>query len=140
MYQEILVAIDLNDLGNSQKIIATAVEYACHFGSTLHVMTVSPRFDMPLVASFFPADYEQKLHAEMDKQLHGFVAQYVPSELKKQTIVATGSVYEEILHNAEKLGCDLIVMGRSGKSHSKFLLGSNATHVVHHAEMSVLIV
>jgi hypothetical protein len=36
------------------------VEYAQAFASTLHVMTVVPDFDMSVVGSFFPKEYEKK--------------------------------------------------------------------------------
>jgi hypothetical protein len=57
------------------------VEYAQAFASTLHVMTVVPDFDMSVVGSFFPKEYEKKvLDLAMD-QFHERAAANVPKEV-----------------------------------------------------------
>jgi nucleotide-binding universal stress UspA family protein len=110
------------------------------FGSRLHVMTVVGGFDLSMVESFFPADYEMKMREQFNKQLHEFVAQHIPQDITVQTIVAVGPIAKQILEYADQLKCDLIVMGRTSEaSAGNFLLGSNAGKVVNHARIPVLV-
>jgi nucleotide-binding universal stress UspA family protein len=51
-----------------------------------------------------------------------------------------GAVYNEVLSEAEKQSCDLIVVGSHHPSMSTYLLGSNAATIVRHAPCSVLVV
>lgn len=139
MYQDILVPVDMSDESTWRKPLEAAIALARQFGSRLHVMTVVPSIKSPLVGSFFPEDYEQKMHEHANQELHAFVAQHVPSELAVQTIVAAGTVYEEVINYAQQLNCDLIVMGRSSSSKTSFLLGPNAARVMRHANTSVLV-
>jgi universal stress protein F len=55
-------------------------------------------------------------------------------------IVATGSIYQEILSTAEKAGSDLIVIGAHDPDLKDFLLGPNASRIVRHAKCSVHVV
>jgi nucleotide-binding universal stress UspA family protein len=56
------------------------------------------------------------------------------------SVVRLGSVYHEVLDEADKAAADLIVIGSHRPSMSTYLLGSNATTVVRHAKVSVLVV
>jgi len=54
--------------------------------------------------------------------------------------VRLGSVYHEVLSEAETIGADLVVVGSHRPSMSTYLLGSNAATIVRHAKCSVLVV
>ena len=140
MYNDILLPIDMSDERTWKKPLATGIEFAQQFQAKLHLLTVLPSLSMPIVASFFPSDYEQKATQEAAKQMQDFIDEQVPKGLDVQTHIVLGSVYEEILHAADRINCDLIIMGRSGEAHSNFLLGPNAARVVRHADRSVLVV
>ena len=51
-----------------------------------------------------------------------------------------GSVYNEVLHEADTVGADLIVVGSHRPTMATYLLGSNAATIIRHARMSVLVV
>jgi nucleotide-binding universal stress UspA family protein len=102
-------------------------------------MTVVPSFDYPAVESFFPVGFEKKAHAQMDKELHAFVAEHVPKDITVQTIVAIGSIYEQILKTVDELKCDLIIMTRKGGPRRHFILGGNTEKVIHHSKTAVLV-
>jgi nucleotide-binding universal stress UspA family protein len=51
-----------------------------------------------------------------------------------------GSVYNEVLAEAKKIGADLIVVGSHRPGMATYLLGSNASTIVRHAECSVLVI
>ena len=54
--------------------------------------------------------------------------------------VRQGTVYREILAEADAVGADLIVMGSHRPELKDYLLGPNAARVVRHAQTSVLVV
>ena len=140
MFKDILLPIDMSDEKSWKPPLTAALELARQFDSSLHVMTVLPSFDMPMVETFFPADYEQKARAQFDKQLREFVAEHIPKDIKVQTIIAVGSIYKQILLTADQLKCHLIIMGRSSETlGSHFLIGSNASKVVDNARIPVLV-
>ncbi len=139
MFKDILLPINLSDEATWKNPVETGLELAQSTGATLHVMTVVPSFDYPMVESFFPVDFEQKAREAMDKELHQFVTNHIPRNVKVQTILAVGSIYEQILNMANDTKCDLIIMSRRDKPRRHFTLGSNVDKVVHHANTAVLV-
>ncbi len=140
MYKDILLPVDLQETDSWKNSLPVAIEYASAFSAVLHIMTVVPSFGMNVVGSFFPDDFAEKAIAEVDKQLHEFVSSIVPGNVKVQHIVEHGRIYEEIIHTADKLKVDLIVMAAHRPEVTDYLLGTNAARVARHANQSVLIV
>ena len=140
MYKEILVPVNTSDKTTWEKPLEAAVYLARNCGARLHVMTVVPSFDYAVVESFFPPDYEQKARKQADKNLHDFVAEHIPKDISTQTLVAVGSVYEEILKSVKEIKVDLVIMTRKGGNRRHFgLLGSNTDKVVQQSKTAVLV-
>ncbi len=140
MYRNILLPVDLGDEHSWRKALPTALALCKTFGAALHMVTVVPDFGLPLVAQYFPPDYEAKMHEQVADRLQEFVAAQVPESVPVLRIVASGKVYHEILTMAETIGADLIVMGSHRPELSDYLLGPNAARVVRHADCSVMVV
>lgn len=73
-------------------------------------------------------------------RLRGWVASEVPDAVEAHPHVLHGTIYDEILRAADKLGVDPIVMGAHRPELSGYLLGPNAARVVGHAKQSVYVV
>lgn len=140
MYKEILLAIDLNDIDSQRKAIETTINLARAFDARVHVQTVLPAFGMPIVASYFPEDFENKALEKAKQALSDFVKQNLPEDLKIQQIVAVGTIYQEILRAADEIGADLIVMESHRPELQDYLIGPNAARVVRHAKCSAMVV
>jgi nucleotide-binding universal stress UspA family protein len=140
MYQNILLAIDLNDESSWQRALPLAVEMCSSGGGKLHVITVVPDFGMSIVSSYFPEGYEKEVGAKVMQNLKTFVSENVPAGVSVQHIVGSGNVYESILKTADEVKADLIVIAAGRPDLKEFLLGPNAARVARHADMSVLIV
>ena len=140
MFKDVLLPIDLDDEGSSLKALSKAVELGKPTGATLHVLTVLPGYGMSVVSQYFPEDFEEKRLAEATRHLQGFIADKVPKGVKTQAIVASGTIYEEILRVAATINCDVIVMASHRPELKDYLLGPNAARVVRHADCSVLVV
>jgi nucleotide-binding universal stress UspA family protein len=140
MYQNILLPVDLNEESSWKKALPTALELCRLHGAKLHVMTVIPDFGMAIVGSFFPDGYENRALADTDKALKEFIAAHVPGDLDVASDVGHGTVYEEILDTAKRVGAELVVMAAHRPGQADYLLGPNAARVVRHADCSVLVV
>ncbi|MCB1758766.1 MAG: universal stress protein [Gammaproteobacteria bacterium] len=139
MFKEILLPVNTSDPTTWEKPLETAIYLARNCGARLHVMTVVPSFDYPMVENFFPVDFELKAREQVNKELHAFVAEHLPKDLPVQTIIAVGSIYEQILETAKAVKSDLIIMTRKGGPRRHYLMGSNANKVINHAETAVLV-
>lgn len=139
MFTNILVPVDLSDEKTWRKPVEYAIEMARQAGGTLHVMSVIPSFGSPLVGSYFPEGYEDEMLAHARQELQNFVDDRIPADIHAEAVVTIGNIYEEVLQAAERLGSDLIVMGRSSSTKTSFLLGPNAARVVRHARTAVLV-
>jgi len=140
MYDNILLAVDLNDESSWQMAMPVAISQCWSESSQLHVLTVVPDFGMSIVGQFFPKNYEKGVAEKVMAALKDFVDEHVPDEINVRHIVGEGSVYEVILDTAKKIGADLIVVTAGRDDLKDFLLGPNAARVVRHAECSVLVV
>ena len=141
MYTQILLPIDLGEDSSWKKALPTAIACCKAFGATLHIVTVMPDLKMPLVASYFPKDFESKARADTEKQLQAFVTRHVPSELAAtHEVISGGTVYQRILEAARQKGADLIILAAHRPDLKDYLLGPNAARVVRHAGQSVLVV
>lgn len=140
MYKEILLPIDLNDTDSQGKAVETAIGLARAFGSRVHVQTIVPEFGLPMVAGYFPEGFEQKALENANQALHDFVKRTFPNDVTVQHIVGHGSIYQEILSCAKKIGADLIVMASHRPELEDYLIGPNASRVTRHANCSVMVV
>ncbi|CCQ73637.1 universal stress protein [Magnetospira sp. QH-2] len=140
MYNDVLLAIDLDDDSSWSKALPVALEFVRNSDGMLHVMTVVPNFGMSIVGQFFPKGYEEELGTKILQTLKDFVANHVPKDVKVQHIVGEGTVYEVILKIAGKINADMIVVASGRDDLKDFLLGPNAARVVRHAKCSVTVV
>jgi universal stress protein F len=142
MYNRLLVPIDLGDTQSLDNALPTAAALATGPDAEVHVMTVVPTAGMALVSSYLPEDYTDKAlegaREALAKALEEKRALCEPVKLKGH--VTKGSVYQEIIHAADALNCDAIVMTAHSPDLKDYLLGPNAARVVRHAKQSVMVI
>lgn len=141
MYSKIMLPVDLNEEESWSKALPTALKLCRTFDASLHVVTVLPDYNMPIVGSYFPEDFATKAHEAITDAQHAFIKENVPEDIQVQSVIVDGSPWEAIIKAAKKLEVDLIVMASHKKrKFSDYVLGPNAEHVVHHSKVSVMIV
>ena len=140
MFKEILLAVDLNAPETQQKALDAALAQVKLSKGRLHVVTVIPDFGMASVAAYFPENFEKQAIEDGLRRLTEYVKTHIPKSVSVQEIIAHGTIYHEILSYAEKVKADLIVMASHRPELKDYLLGPNASHVVRHANCSVLVV
>ena len=77
MFDNILLPIDLTHPESWEKALPLAAKM-CGSGGTLHVLGIVHELGSPLVASYLPRDFEQKMLQDMKAELDAFVAEKVP--------------------------------------------------------------
>ena len=140
MYSKILVPIDLAQESSWSTALPVATRIAQSDGAELHVMTVIPDLGMSIVGTYLPDDAEAKALDEAKAKLKAFLEAHAPEGVTVKGHVAKGTIYQEIIHAADALGCDLIVLASHRPELKDYLLGPNAARVVRHARQSVHVV
>ena len=140
MFNAILLPIDLSAEASWKKAAPLAVKMAKDDGIPLHVVTVMPDYGMSVVGTYFADDFEAKALHAIGEQLSDWVTEHIPAGIDVHPHVLHGTVYDQIIAAADRLGVDAIVMGSHRPELKDYLLGPNAARVVRHAPQSVFVV
>jgi nucleotide-binding universal stress UspA family protein len=138
MFGTILVPVDLGEPDLARPAIDKAVALAGANGTIrlIHVRSLVPVTFMEFVPPHF--DTEQQRDAE--QKLAAITATIPLPPERVSSVVSLGSVYHDVLEEADKIAADLIVVGSHRPRTATYLLGSNAATIVRHAKCSVLVV
>lgn len=140
MFKHILVAYDGSAV--SRRVLEVAAGLTRALGSVLSLVSVEEHLPG------FPGDIgEVKEEKERQNELFQKLQRQARETLKLSGLdlhradVLVGHVATSIIKHAESIGCDLIVMGHSGRSGAwGGFLGTTAEKVSRHAHCTVVIV
>jgi nucleotide-binding universal stress UspA family protein len=139
MYRTLLVPVDIADVETARPALDRALALAQASNGTIrliHVRSLAPVAYMEFVPATFDLDQQRDAEARL-AEIAASIA--FPAE-RVSAVVRLGSVYNEVLQEAETTGADLIVVGSHRPTMATYLLGSNASTIVRHATCSVLVV
>lgn len=138
MIDTILVAVDLEDPTLTERMLAVTSDFAKLKGAQVTLLFVAA--DIPPNAAIqLPDDFRTRTSSNVSKQLGHLVGKLnLPSGAAK-VAVRFGSIYHEVLAQAEEDKSDLIVVGCHRPDLADYLLGPNAARVVRHASCSVFV-
>jgi nucleotide-binding universal stress UspA family protein len=138
-YNSVLVPVDIAEPDTARPAIARAVDLAHASHGTIRLIYV--RSILPVTyMEFVPPDFDAEQQREAEQKLAEIAAGIpLPTE-RVSAVVTMGSVYNDVLQEAEKSAADLIVVGSHRPSMATYLIGSNAARIVRHAKCSVLVV
>jgi len=140
MFKRILVPIDMNEPAFSERAVDIALREARLGNGQIHLMTVLPGVGSPLVADYFEPEALERARAAVRAQLASFTEAHMPTDISHGLSVHEGHPANCILHQAERMSADLIVMTAHHRGPlESALLGSNSSRVVERANCSVLI-
>ncbi|EPP4424848.1 universal stress protein UspG [Klebsiella pneumoniae] len=141
MYKTIIMPVDVFEMALSDKAVRHAEFLAQQDGviHLLHVLPGSASFTM----SRFTGDlrrFEEHLQHEAETRLQTMVSHFSidPSRIKLH--VRFGSVRDMVNELASEINADVVVIGSRNPSISTHLLGSNASSVIRHAHIPVMVV
>ena len=141
MYKTIIMPVDVFEMELSDTAVRHAEFLAQQDGviHLLHVLPGSSSFTM----SRFTADlrrFEEHLQHEAETCLKTMVGHFSidPSRIKMH--VRFGNVRDMVNELANEIKADVVVIGSRNPSISTHLLGSNASSVIRHAHIPVMVV
>ena len=140
MFARILFPVDLEEASSWQKAVPAVLGLQQTFGSELHVLTITPEWPKGMYRLSLPPDVEQRFAASAAEGLEAFVREHVPEGIPLTKHVKVGRVYQMVLATAAEIKADLIVMASHRPDMGDYLIGANASRVVRHAAVSVLVV
>ena len=139
MFKSILVPVDIAEVDVAQPGLDKAVEIAKASGATLRLIHV--RSPVPYAMNeYIPAEYYDSDEKAALTTLRSLAAKIDLPAGRVSIVSPFGSVYDEVLKEAEAQKADLIVVGSHRPNWSTYLIGSNAANIVRHALCSVLVV
>ena len=141
MYKTIIMPVDVFEMELSDKAIRHA-EFLAQQDGIIHLLHVLPG-SASYTMSRFAADlrrFEEHLQQEAETRLTTMVSHFTidPSRIKLH--VRVGNVRDAVTELAEEITADMVVIGSRNPSISTHLLGSNASSVIRHANIPVLVV
>ncbi len=138
MIDKILVAVDLEDTSLTERMLAVTSDFAKLKGAQVTLVYVAA--DIPPNAAIqLPDDFRTRTASNVSKQLGDLVGKLNLPAGAANVAVRFGSIYHEILAQAEEDKSDLIVIGCHRPDLADYLLGPNAARVVRHASCSVFV-
>ncbi|MBI0029715.1 universal stress protein [Gilliamella apicola] len=141
MYNKILVPVDVLEDELTQKVIPH-VECLAKLSNAevifFHTLPVASA--IVNAYSFGFDEFKDKATVQTEQWLHKLMASINLPQEKLSFSIAFGNPRDEILHIAEELKPDLIILGSRRPNITTHLLGSNAAGVVRSAQTSVLVV
>lgn len=140
MFARILFPVDLEEESSWQKAVPAVLALQQTFGSELHVLTITPEWPKGMYRLSLPPDAEVRFAASAAEGLNAFIREHIPEGIPVTKHVKVGRVYQMVLDTATDIGADLIVMASHRPEMGDYLIGANASRVVRHAEVSVLVV
>ena len=144
--KKILVAIDGSPQSDkaAEEAIRLAAQSGAKLPSQVFAVLVLPSLKPPSFTDFFPSkppteepDWQEK----RDRLFYVVEKAAGEAGVGLESLVVYGDPADELMHFAREKGCDVIVIGSSGKGTVKrTLLGSVSTKVALQAQCSVYIV
>jgi nucleotide-binding universal stress UspA family protein len=148
MYKHILLPHDGSDL--SANAFRQAITFAKSLGAQLTVMHVVQPFHLHVQAAMAPQRMRDKIEGEHDaetleaarRMLAGLENDAKAAGVTYHSVALLGEYpYQEIIAQAAKSGCDVIMMASHGRRGLEgLLLGSETVKVLTHSKIPVLVV
>jgi len=139
MFKSLLVPVDILDPDTARPALARAVALAEASHGTVRLIYVRPLLPVTYM-EFVPPILDDDQQREAEEKLAALAAGAALPKERLSTCVRSGSIYNEVLEEVDRVGADLVVIGSHRPSMATYLLGSNASTIVRHAKCSVLVV
>jgi universal stress protein F len=139
MFKKILAAIDLTESQMTKQAIDKAAALARAFNSELRLVNVQTLIPVAFL-DYVKGDFDTDIRLGIEEEITALAASVDYAKERVSTVVLFGPVYQKILTEAEEWGAEVVVVGSHRPGMDRFLIGSNAGAIVHHAKCSVLVV
>lgn len=139
MYTSVLVPVDPAEPDFANSALAKASQFVTEYGAVLRLVSVVSPIQ-GYMTEYLDADFDSRILADARAQLQKIASDLdLPSD-KVSVSVRAGGVYHEVLEEARGFNADLVVIASHNPGIATYVIGSNASNIVRHADCSVLVV
>ncbi|WP_445400461.1 universal stress protein [Zobellella sp. An-6] len=139
MFKQILLPLDFEHQELCPQVLESALKL-CHPEGRINLLYVNPARIHHVAAALLSNELLDNLEQVVRQQMEAFMESEIPEPHRGKLWVKRGVVYDSILAQARKHGVDLIIMPASRPGAETYLLGSNSSKVVRHADCAVLVI
>jgi nucleotide-binding universal stress UspA family protein len=139
-FKNIIIPVDLADKQSIAAVLPIAANFAATFNAKLHFIYIIPDYGMKMIEDYLPKNWVKDQKGKYDMQIKNLVMPYVSDDIKVDFYVGRGGVYDEIINYSNQVDADLIILSAVRPQLKDYMLGPNASKIVRHANVSVLVV
>ncbi len=140
MFKNIVIPVDLSDKESTKVIFPPALNFANAFGAKIHLVYIIPDFGMRMIEDYLPRHWMNDQKEKYSKQFQKLISKYVPEDVKIDFHIGRGAIYDQVIDYSEKVNADLIIIAAVRPQLKDYMLGPNASKIVRHSNISVLVV
>ncbi|KAF8818964.1 universal stress protein UspA [Rickettsia endosymbiont of Cardiosporidium cionae] len=142
MFKNIVVPIDLLDnCSRSQSVMSSALKMVSDFHSKIHIINVIPNFGIQMLEDYLPRNWIREQKNVSLKKLKNIVNNSIyDNSVEVEYYVSRGVIYDEVIRYSEQVNADLIMVLAIRPQLGNYMLGSNASKIVRHSSISVLVI
>jgi universal stress protein F len=140
MYKNIVIPIDLADKNSFKAVFPPALNFVNAFGSKLHLVHIIPDFGMKMIEDYLPKHWLAEQKDKYEMQFREMIKAYIPDDILVNFHIDRGAIYDKVISYSDKINADLIVLSAVRPQLRDYMLGPNASKIVRHSSVSVLVV
>ena len=140
MYKNILVPVDVFEIGLADKALSHAQFLAQSSSGKIHLLHVIPSFS-PVLTRGFISD-ARKMEDYMINTTKEKLAELIRkvSLAESDIHIRSGNIRDEVTKLADELKADVVIIGSRNPNIQTHLLGSEAANIVRYAHVPVFVV
>ena len=142
MYKNILVPVDVFEIGLADKALSHAQFLAQSASGQIHLVHVNPLFSPALTRGFISdaRKMEDYLINTAKEKLAELIKKLALTEKDIQIHIRSGNIRDEVTKLADELKADVVIIGSRNPNIQTHLLGSEAAGIVRYAHVPVFVV
>ncbi|WP_434640270.1 universal stress protein [Klebsiella sp. I138] len=142
MYKNILVPVDVFEIGLADKALSHAQFLAQSAFGQIHLVHVNPLFSPQLTRGFISdaRKMEDYLIKNSEEKLAELAKKSSLPESDIHIHVRSGNIRDEVIKLADELQADVVIIGSRNPNIQTHLLGSEAASIVRYAHVPVFVV
>ncbi len=140
MFKKLLLAVDINDPKGMMRTTQAAVDMTRANESKLHILNVVPSIGMPIVGASLEQNHSKQMLETARAELEVWSANNIAPDIDLTLHVTVGTVYDQIIKQADASEIDAIFVGAHSPELKDYLIGPNAARVARHAKQSVFVI
>lgn len=142
MYKNILVPVDVFEIGLADKALSHAQFLAQSASGQIHLVHVNPLFSPQLTRGFISdaRKMEDYLVKNSEEKLAELAKKSSLPESDIHIHVRSGKIRDEVIKLADELQADVVIIGSRNPNIQTHLLGSEAASIVRYAHVPVFVV